>query len=198
MTHANASLPHLDLFPTSAFPKERRAAMRGVLQERRITVSRAVSCGALLAMCAGFSVFYGGFCAYAWKQDMHPAVGVVFSILSGITLISAAVMAYRFREELRQVVAVPDKLRHEADAEEALESAILEVNVKSIFWNDLARAAEANDVDASIVRGLLAQRSAIERRRLEVEDNLRRFAVATAPGEWGPIETIDLSADTDS
>ena len=203
MMHADAPL---ELFPTSVVPQGRRAEMRQLLQERRATVSRVVSSGVLLAMCAGFGVFYGSFCVYAWKHDMHPAVGVVFSILSGITLISAGVMAYRFREELARVAAVPDKLRREAGAEEALETAVLDVNLSSIFWNEMARSAIANAVDASIVRGLIVQRGDIERRRCEVEDGLRRFAIATAPeleivsppAAWGPIETIDLSGDTDS
>jgi hypothetical protein len=195
----------LPLFPTDAVPKGRRAAMELALKERRETAGRAVSCGSVLALSSAFFLFYGAISALAWANGAHPAFGVLFSIFAGGLLVSSVHLSLEFRRHLDAVAVVPAQLRLEAEAEAALEQAALDVNIKAIFWNEAAVSAEANDVGATFVDGLRAQRAGLECRRLEVEDSLKRFIAATSPKpravrpseSWGPVETIDLSG-TDS
>ena len=202
----NDRLPDLAFLPTGTAPKDRRAALERTMKDRRATIGNAVSNGAVLALCVAFSLFYGAISAFAWIMRMHPACGVLFSIFSAAMLASSVRLAMTFKEQLDRVVAVPERLRREAEAEAAIEAAMLDANLKAIFWNDMARAAKANDVGESIVNALRAQRGAIERRQTEVADNLRRYLAVTAPepdavpptDDWGPIETIDLTTRADS
>lgn len=202
----NDRLPRLALFPTGSVPKGRRDALETKLKERRDTVGNAISNGAVLALCVIFCLFYSGISILAWVNHAHPAFGVLFSILSAGTLVASGRCAVAFQEHYRKIVVVPERLRHEAEAEDAVAQAAVDVNIRAIFWNDVARSAVASDVSDVIVRALLAQRAAIERRQAEVADSLRRFNIATAPEpnvvrpteRWGPIETIDLTTRADS
>lgn len=180
MKNTDAALAPLDIFPSSAFPKRKRAQLDRVLQERRVPLMRAASCGAMLALCAIFTVFYGGVSALAWKNGMAIVIDALFSVLSGITLISSLVLAHRLNEEMRGVPQVPRRLRLEADAESSLEHAMLDINLASHRWNDAYRIARENSVDESILLDLRAQRAALEGRRLDVASNLTRFASAAA------------------
>lgn len=198
-------LSDLPLFPTHVVPDGRRTEMERLLEERRASVGRAVSNGAVLALCACFAVFYGVVSTYAWANGGHPAFGVLFSIFCCGLLVCSVSLAAEFGGHLRAVVAVPDRLRREAEAEATLAQAALDLNIKAIFWNGAAREARAHDVSPTIVEGLIRQRAAFERRRAEIAGNLRRFRAATAPkpravrppADWGPVEKIDLSAHTD-
>lgn len=200
MNAHDATLRPLDAFPSSSYPKGRRAALERTLEDRRAAMARAASCAALVALCLFFTFFYGAFSAYFWTTSMGALVGTLFSVFSGITLVGAGVLAYRFAEERRAIPPVDPQLVREAEAEQAIELAMLDINLKSYDWNDLARAAKAHEVSEPILRGLRAQRAALQRRRDEVADALRRFNLATGPkpqavpppAAWGTVEAIDL------
>ena len=191
----------LDLFPSGMVPKRSREALERTLRERGIIVSRIIASGTLMTLCGIFALFYGAFSGFAWLNHGHPAFGVTLSILSGLTLLGTVSLAVQFRGHLRELAPVPERLRREAEAESGLERAALDANVQAIFWNEAARAAVRYEVSEAIVRGLLAKRVLIERRRQAVAANLGRFLAATAPKlrivptprAWGPVETIDLA-----
>ncbi len=205
MNAHDATLRPLDAFPSSSYPKGRRAELERLLQDRRAATARAASCAALVGLCLFFAFFYGAFSAYFWTTSMGALVGTLFSVFSGITLAGAGVLAFRFAEESRAIPPVDPQLKREAEAESAIELAMLDINLKSYDWNDLARAARNHDVSEPILRGLRAQRAKLQRTRDEVAEALRRFNLATGPKpqavppprDWGTVETIDLRS-TDS
>lgn len=206
MKTRHVPLISLAAFPRDAVPKGRRSALEQTLTDRRIAVGRALSSGAPLALAAVFCLFYGALSAYAWTHGLHPASGIIFSMLSGGMLITSGSLALTFRAHLRGVVAVPARLRLEAGMEAALERAVLEFNIDAFRWNDAAKIAFEADVDAMTLNVLCVQRTAIESRRVDIDESLERFCalVGREPHAAPPtdderaIETLDLSTDTDS
>ena len=205
MPHASPADPfRVHLFPEDAVPTARRGALKSAAEARRPIVGRLISCAALFALCAGFSLFYGAFSAYAWSRGMSPAVGSLFSVLSGLTLVAAVRMAWLYAGHRRELPEISEALRREAKAEAALARAALEANVAALLWNRDAHRALADGAGDDAMRRLWLRREDIAYRNAGIEADIRRHKAAIAPkpvvrmmrvsSDWGPIEVIDIGS----
>jgi hypothetical protein len=168
----------IDPIPTSDIPHARREACADARASRGIAMSRAISCATLSCLCLAFAGLYASFSRYFWSGGACPTAGVVFSILSGVTLAGAVAMAYRLNEEVAAAPSVPPRLARDAEIEEAIEDAAASVNRRAAAWNESVRRAASDGLVAARLQLVRERRAEIDRRRSEVAAAIRRYRSA--------------------
>lgn len=173
----------IEPIPTSEIPRARRKACADARAARGVVMGRAISCATLSLMCLAFAGLYASFSRYFWSAGACPPAGVLFSILSGITLAGAVAMAYRLNEEAAAAPSVPPRLARDAEIEEAIEEAAASVNHRAAAWNESVRRAASDGIVAARLQLVRERRAEIDRRRSEVAAAIRRYR--SAIGEDG-------------
>ena len=178
-THALVRLAPLDLIRSETVPDDRRREIARRRQGRRQAVGDAVGLAACGSVTGLFALGYL-FGAYLMWLSHHHAWCVLASIAGSALAAVTGLMAWKFPQAVLAYRQLPvtERLRLEAESEQALADAAFRLNGHVADWNASADLAKEQQVDPRFIRGLLASRAEIAARLDAFGDRLTRFRLA--------------------